>query len=246
MNQIIKGNLNNNKKETIKIEFGNEITEIPYGANYNIQLKSKNKHIKNFVIKRRYELQFILSFSIAVIFLVFLFWKLYQNDQQEKIAKELLNTYQLTTLYSDSSNYDVSKLNSNLINQAPFVIGMIKIDKINLSYPILSESNDNLLKMSVCRFAGPMPNEVGNLCIAGHNYLDNRFFGRLDELEYGDKIQIYGLTGKMQSYIIFQKYEVDATNLACTSQNVGNTKIVTLLTCDNSNDQKRIVIQAKQ
>lgn len=240
MNQIVK---QNNKK--INVTFGNEVAEFPYGTNYNIHFETNNKRFKNFVIKRRYELQFILSFSIAAIFLVLLFWKLYQNQEQEKIAKELLNTYQLTTMYSNSSSYDTSKLNSNIINQAPFVIGMIKIDKIDLSYPILSESNDNLLKVSVCRFTGPMPNEIGNLCIAGHNYMDNRFFGRLDELEYGDKIEIYGASGNMKEYTIFQKYEVDATNLACTNQDVGNAKLVTLLTCDNSNNQKRIVIQAK-
>lgn len=240
MNQIVK---QNNKK--INVEFGNEVAEFPYGTNYNMHFRTNNKRFKNFVIKRRYELQFILSFSVATIFLILLFWKLYQNQEQEKIAKELLNTYQLTTLYSNPANYDTCELNSNLISQAPLVIGMIKIDKIALSYPILSESNDNLLKVSVCRFTGPMPNEVGNLCIAGHNYMDNRFFGRLDELEYGDKIEIYGTSGNMKEYTIFQKYEVDANNSACTSQDVGDTELVTLLTCDNSNNQKRLVIQAK-
>ena len=38
-------------------------------------------------------------------------------------------------------------------------------------------SSDDLLDVSVCRFAGPMPNEIGNLCIAGHNYVNNNFFG---------------------------------------------------------------------
>lgn len=249
MNQIIQESLNNknknlNKKE-YNIEFSNAIAEIPYGGNLNISINNRSHFFKDFIVKRKYQLQFILSFSIALIFLVFLFWKLYQNQQQEKIAKELLNSYQLSTLYSNSGQYNADKSSFEAISKSPFVIGMIKINKINLSYPILSESNDDLLKISLCRFTGPMPNEVGNLCIAGHNYEDERFFGRLNELEIGDQIEIYGLFGQKQNYHVFKKYEVEASDLSCTDQNTENNKILTLLTCNNLNDKKRIVIKAK-
>ena len=88
----------------------------------------------------------------------------------------MLNNYNLTTLYQTENPSPQSS------SDVPFVIGIIKINKIELSYPILSQTNDDLLKLSVCRFAGPMPNEVGNLCIVGHNYIDTRFFSRLNEL----------------------------------------------------------------
>ena len=71
------------------------------------------------------------------------------------------------------------------------VIGIIKIDSIKISYPILSKINDDLLKISPCRFYGPMPNQIGNLCIAAHNYNDNRFFSKLDKLQNNDIIYIY-------------------------------------------------------
>lgn len=255
MNQIIQESLNNiNKDKHISadnkkfyIEFSNEIAEIPYGENFNI-LSNHNKNqkfqsIKMFIKKRKYQLQFILSTIIAIVFLFFFFFKLYQNHQQEKIAKGLLNNYQLTTLYSTNSQYESSK--TNITVEKPFVIGMIKIDKIGLSYPILSETNDELLKISLCRFAGPVPNEKGNLCIVGHNYLDNRFFSRLDEMNIGDVVEIYGLSGVKQEYHVFQKYEVDADNLSCTNQDIGDNKIITLLTCDNLDVDKRLVIQAK-
>ena len=122
---------------------------------------------------------------------------------------------------------------------------MIKIDKIGLNYPILSESNDELLRISLCRFNGPMPNETGNLCIAGHNYIDDRFFGRLNELIIGDKIELYGLSGQKKVYTITIKFEVEANDLSCTTQDVGNQKVLTLLTCNNSNQNKRIIVQAK-
>ena len=122
---------------------------------------------------------------------------------------------------------------------------MIKIDKIDLNYPILSESNDELLRISLCRFIGPMPNKVGNLCIAGHNYIDNRFFGRLYELNIGDIVEVYDLSGQKEDYEITKKFEVGASDLSCTSQDVGNEKMITLLTCDNSNQNKRLVVQAQ-
>lgn len=239
-------NTNENKKRNFRIEFSDEVAEIPYGGNFIIFSDSTNKKkwhfIKSIVKTNKYKLQFILSTTIAIIFLILLFGKLYQNNEQEKIAKDLLRNYQLTSLYSDNNQYNTNKVNSNI--NTPFVIGMIQIDKLQLSYPILSESNDDLLRMSLCRFTGPMPNETGNLCIVGHNYLDNRFFSRLDELSIGDIISIYGLSGQRQDYHVFKKYNVDANDLSCTNQ-TSNSKIVTLLTCDNLDKEKRLVIQAK-
>ena len=126
-----------------------------------------------------------------------------------------------------------------------FVIGILKIDKIKLDYPILSEVSEDLLKIAPCRFAGPLPNSVGNLCIAGHNYLDNTFFARISSLKIGDEFTVYGLDGKALDYKIFDKKEVESTDLSCTSQETNGKKIVTLMTC-NSIKQTRIIVQAEK
>ena len=123
--------------------------------------------------------------------------------------------------------------------------GIIKIDKINVNYSILSISNNDLLDISVCRFAGPMPNEVGNLCIAGHNYVDYKLFSRLNELELNDKITIYDLAGKHWDYKIYDIYESNADDTSCTFQDTKNQRIVTLVTCNNVNG-KRLVVHAKE
>ena len=151
----------------------------------------------------------------------------------------------MTTLYSEDNNYETEKLNNSVDKSSLFVIGMIKIDKINLNYPILSQSNKELLKMSLCRFAGPLPNEVGNLCIAGHNYVDYKLFSRLNELEKNDIVQIYDYTGNKLDYVVYDKYEVEVDDLSCTSQDVGGKRIITLLTCNNVNGT-RIVVKAKE
>lgn len=229
------------KNQILKVEFGNSIAEIPYEENKN-DFK-KNSSFKTFILKNRYRLQFFISFAIAIIFLFIFYYNLQKTNKQEKLSKELLNNYTLTTLYQDKISSEAEK--QNVVVENPFVIGMIRINKLNLNYPILSESTPDLLKVSLCRFAGPMPNETGNLCIAGHNYLDNRFFGKLNKLKKNDVIEIYDLAGNKIDYKIYDINEIVATDLSCTSQDVGENKVVTLLTCNNI-DGKRMVVKAKE
>ena len=172
----------------------------------------------------------ILLIIIAISFYIFLKYRLFQN---EKISKSLVSNYNIMTLYSNSiSNYSVEKkVNEN--KSEPFIIGLIQIDKIKITYPILSSTNDDLLKISPCRFAGPMPNEMGNLCIAGHNYVDNKLFSKLHLLDINDYIKIYDLSGKSLEYIIYDIREINYNDLSCTNQETNNLKIVTLITCNN-------------
>lgn len=199
-----------------------------------------------------HKVQLIVSSFIACCFLIVFFIRIYKINENEKVSSQLMNQYHVSTLYSNSSSYSTQlSQNSSEYNiytksnvQDPFVIGILKIDKIGLNYPILSESNKELLEISLCRFAGPMPNETGNLCIAGHNYVDYKLFSRLHELEKGDKILIYDLNGKMVEYSIFKKYEVKGNDISCTDQNTDGKTIVTLLTCNNVSG-KRLVVVAK-
>ena len=155
-----------------------------------------------------------------------------------------MKNYSLTTLYQDNEPAEIERQSVVLVEN-PFVIGIIKISKINLNYPIISETNDDLLKISLCRFAGPMPNEYGNLCIAGHNYVDNKFFSNLNKLKNDDIIEIYDLYGNQINYKVFNKYEVKANDLSCTKQDNSNKRIITLLTCNNVNG-KRTVVKAEE
>lgn len=200
---------------------------------------------KQFQNEKRYQLQFTLSFCLFLFFLALFLFHLYHTMQMQKIANQLLNNYNITTLYGSNENVNTIKVNSEKYFSNPFVIGMIKIDKIKLNYPILSQSNRDLLKVSLCRFAGPNPNETGNLCIAGHNLVDNHFFSLLHELEKKDVISIFDLSGKEVIYEVYDKYEVTPNNLSCTSQKVNNQKIITLVTCNNVNG-KRLIVQAKE
>ena len=198
---------------------------------------------RNRKLDKKYRILFYIFSSIAIIAIIFLFTDFYNNSRNAYISKKLADSYTISTLYSNNTSYQ-TEVQEESTNE-PFVIGIIKIDKINLNYAILSISNNDLLDISVCRFAGPMPNEVGNLCIAGHNYVDYKFFSRLNELSLGDKIQIYDLAGNYVTYEIYDIYESRADDTSCTFQDTNNLKLVTLVTCNNVNG-KRLVLHAKE
>ncbi len=202
-------------------------------------LFNPQKIANNYRKLKSYRILFIILLFIIFILLFSLFIKLNKNDVDEQISKKLSSSYSVSTLYSDNSTITTT------LDNDPFVIGIIKIDKINVNYSILSISNNDLLDISVCRFAGPMPNEIGNLCIAGHNYVDYKFFSRLNELELGDNITIFGLNGVSKDYTIYDMYEIRPSDTSCTSQDTNNLRIVTLITCNNVNG-KRLVVQAKE
>ena len=193
--------------------------------------KSRKKRI-------RFKLQFYISAILFIILTTVFSTLTYSKSKNEEISKELLDSFS-NSLYANYQNDIISKVNNN-----SFVIGIIEIEKIKLNYPILSTQSKELLEISPCRFAGPLPNNVGNLCIAGHNYADKRFFGRLKELSLHYKISIYDLSGKKLDYIIYEKREILSTDLSCTSQETNGNIIVTLITCNNISG-KRLQIKAK-
>lgn len=202
---------------------------------------SNNKPSSNHLNK--FKLILIISIlSIVICISLYLFFK-YNSYKKEKISESLIDNFGITTLYANNSNYIASRTTNNL--EEPFVIGLLKIDKINLMYPILSNSSEELLKISPCRFYGPMPNDIGNLCIAGHNYASQKHFGKLTSLNEGDIFQIYDLSGNFVDYIIYDIQEVPANDTSCTNQNTNNMREVTLVTC-NTIKGTRIAVKAKE
>ncbi len=130
-----------------------------------------------------------------------------------------------------------------------YTIGQIYIPSINCKYPILAseeESYDTLLKIAPCKFHGANPNEIGNFCIVGHNYKNSQFFSNVPDLENGDIIEITDTFGEMVQYEVYDKYIVDYTDTACTSQRTEGRREVTLITCTDANDNNRYVIKARE
>ena len=87
--------------------------------------------------------------------------------------------------------------------------------------------------------------KCGNLCIAGHNYVDNKFFSNLFKLKLDDEVKIYDLSGNFITYKIYFINEIKADDFSCTLQKLNNKKEVTLITCNNLSGN-RLCIKAVQ
>lgn len=201
---------------------------------YNAK-NSKKNYLKSIL---KYQFFFIFFIFLSTIILSFIFYNRYTIYKKNINSQNAYNAYKISTLYATKTHYNTLQL-SNEIS----IVGLIEIPCIDTSYPILSKSNDELLKISPCRFSGPLPNRLGNLCIAGHNYKNHLMFSKLNDLNNNDSIFITDLNGNKLEYIVYDIYIINEDDLSCINQNY-NIEI-TLITCNSTNNNKRIVVKAK-
>lgn len=137
---------------------------------------------------------------------------------------------------------NVQEVSANVPSE-PYDIAYLKISKINLNLPVLSQTSEELMNQKLNKFWGGDPNEVGNFCIIGHNY--KRFLKRLPEMNIGDTIEIKDLTERTLIYKIYDIYEVNPKDTSCTSQLTDGKKEVTLITCVVGG-KERLIIKAAE
>lgn len=123
------------------------------------------------------------------------------------------------------------------------VIAKLEIPKIHLETEVLKDYSDEALKVSVTKFYKGNPNQIGNFCIAGHNYITSNMFHYLKDLEIGDKIYLTdAIFGKME-YEIYDKDIVNPKDISCLSQETDGKVELTLITC-TTDSKNRIIIKA--
>lgn len=189
---------------------------------------------KNVIIK----FQFYFSLIFICLIIYYVGYSRFDLYSREKSSDMVLNNYNITKLYTNNLETEVTKTYEN-----SFIIGIIEIEKLDIYYPIFSSYNDDLLKISPCRFYGTLPGKIGNLCIAGHNYDNDKFFSKINNLNINDEIILYNNSDKKFSYFVFDKYEVKSTDLSPIYSYNSNSSQLTLITCNNLNNN-RIVIKA--
>ena len=212
----------------------------------NIEIPNVN-YKKFKIYKIFFYILILTSFSLSIYY-IFHRFEIYNT---EKISKKLLNDFNITSIYNTNVNYTSNFVRNDILlekyeNVSGYVIGIIEVKKLNIVYPILSKVNKEFLKISTCRFYGPPPNQIGNLCIAAHNYKNNTFFSNLSNLINGDIITIYDTSGKSLDYIVYDVYKTHAKDTKCMNQNTHNKKIITLVTCDSIDNNFRTIVKAKE
>ena len=123
------------------------------------------------------------------------------------------------------------------------VIAKLEIPKINLETYVLSEYSEQALGVSVTKFYGKNPNEVGNFCIAGHNYITKNMFHDLKKLSIGDTFSLIDTNNNKVNYKIYLIETVEPDETQCLSQKTDGKIEVTLITC-TTDSLKRIIVKA--
>ena len=219
--------------------------------------------------RKTYKVIFILCLILIVILTCYYVLAEYDKNQKEQLSRVILDQMTDTTTVEEkvvvvaldepqteeevpiiempstttTSNTIDSQITAN--GQTYTTEAILDYPKLGISYPVLSEESEELLKVSLCKYWGPNPNKVGNYCIVGHNYKSGKMFGKLSGAEIGDEVNLKDLSGNTVTYVVYNRYVVDPTDVSCTSQLTNGQREITLITCTNYG-QDRLVIKARE
>ena len=218
--------------------------------------------------RKTYKVIFILCLVLIVILTGYYVLAEYDKSQKEQISREILNQMNDSTTVEDNfivvaldeeptdeevpivelhtsttTNTIDSEVTANGVSYQTEAI--LDYPKLGINYPVLSEESEDLLKVSLCKYWGPNPNKVGNYCIVGHNYLSGKMFGKLSSAAIGEEITLTDLNNNKVTYVVYNRYVVEPTDVSCTSQLTNGQREITLITCTNYGKQ-RLVVKARE
>ena len=119
----------------------------------------------------------------------------------------------------------------------------LEIPKIELNTNVLKKYSSEGLEVCASKYYGPEVNEIGNYCIAGHNYKKENMFNHLIDLEIGDSIFLTDNENGIVEYEVYDMYKVKPQNTEPLSQYTDGKRELTLITCVNYS-KNRLVIKA--
>ena len=197
----------------------------------------------------------IINVIFICLLLIMFILLLFEKYEEISIKNNSYNVEKIEVLNKNFKNYEEKQIEKNMIYQnnekiienyrGYNVVAKIEIPKIDLETYVLEIYSEETLKVAPVKFWGPNPNEVGNLCIAGHNYNNTMFFSNISYLNINDEINIYDNNEIKYIYYINSIYEVSDSDLSPILDSETNGKELTLITCNNFNS-KRIIVKAKQ
>lgn len=195
-----------------------------------------------------YKAIFCMLLIAAIVVIGKIIFKYGSNQKNEKESQEAIAAF---------SNIDFSKNEGESGSQTQLqykgydIIGIVKIPKINIEYPILEignidpENAKKPMKLSIIKYWGEKVNDYGNLSIAGHNNKDGTMFGKTKKLEIGDIVELTDLTGQTIKYSIYDIFVADPNDVNILLPKDEKIREVTLITCTNGN-KARLILKAKE
>ena len=220
--------------------------------------------------QKKYKLMFILLSIMAIILLCCIVYKYGGRQIHEVKNKEIVEVFsKITPKDSEQGESNLSKTsfetkeqeNTKIKIDGYEVIGIIKIPKIQLEYPIITinktDTNGDVtvnispeemkvpMKISIVKYWGQNVNDFGNLSIAGHNNYDGTMFGKTKKLEIGDNIYLTDLKKLTINYQIYNKFVTNPNDVNILKTDDKSVREVTLITCTNGN-KERLILKARE
>ena len=140
--------------------------------------------------------------------------------------------------------------NESKIKLTDSMLGILKIDSVNIEEPIFQDVTEINLINGVATSQEPSTLDAQNVVIAGHSVQGVGIrFNNLNKIKNGAKIQIIS-KDKLRTYEVNKLYDVVPTQVEILEQHENEPKILKLFTCDNFNPQtgeweSRFVVEAK-
>ena len=192
-----------------------------------------------------YKILLILLLILAIVVIVLIVKKhserqIYEEKNQEivqKFKETMMAQNQTESLNEVSENFDEPIIEF----EGYRVIGIIKIPKIDLEYPILEETTKATMKISISRYWGKEINSFGNVSLAGHNNYDGTMFGKNKKLEIGDTIELTDLSNNTIEYEIYDIFSTDPNDVTILQTTDSKIREVTLITCTNGRAERLII-----
>ena len=203
-----------------------------------------NKKLKNWLINIL--IVVLLATSVVLIF---------KNQIREYFTNDV-NDKIITAYRNNQGEVDVpwwKKMftdNDSKIKLTDSMLGVLKIDDIDIQEPIFQDVTEINLINGVATAQEPSTLDAQNVVIAGHSVQGVGIrFNNLNKIKMGTKVQIIS-KDKLRTYEVSRIYEVMPTQVEILDQHEGKDKILTMFTCDNYNPQtgewdSRFVVEAK-
>lgn len=187
-----------------------------------------------------YKVLLIILLIALIITTVLIVKKYGAQEAYEEKNEEIVEVFNKTE----------DKIDENGISLVEFegfkVIGIIKIPAIDLEYPILEQTTDEAMKVSISKYWGGDINSYGNVSLAGHNNrITLTMFGKNKNLKNGDSVFLTDLTGTTVEYIIYDTFITDPDDVSILRTTDESVREVTLITCTNGR-ANRLINKARE
>lgn len=192
----------------------------------------------------------VANFFFVTAMLGIILWIGIEKEKDTKVKEVPYHTQDLATQMANlvpvpkvATAYD--KVDFEKEYKGFQVLAKLEIPNIELETYVLKQYSKNALNISVTKFWGADPNQIGNCCIAGHNFQNKNMFHNLRNLKKGEHFFLSDYEVGKVEYEIYDIYIVEPENVECLSQETKGRREVTLITC-TSDSKKRIIVKARE